>query len=265
MARCTLLTAMAIGLLSIARFVFGQTGDPLTAHRDGHVDITIAERIQIPDTSASGHSTMAILPFYSPGIDYMSSETAELLLRQEVGKLTAMEIISEKVTAQSVTGGPCRDVACAVEIGEALGVDELLLGCGEHGLRRVDKAVKAADVQLPRLHHQLPQLAELRLPLSSLPEAVLGEALVALLGPLGDPAAVLLDGVHHKLLPLLPPELVDEGPGVCEVEEGEPVGHNLHLVLGLAEGDHLFLQIGHLAFTPFTNWLHRPNLNPMSL
>ena len=127
MARCTLLTAMAIGLLSIARFVFGQTGDPLTAHRDGHVDITIAERIQIPDTSASGHSTMAILPFYSPGIDYMSSETAELLLRQEVGKLTAMEIISEKVTAQSVTGGPCRDVACAVEIGEALGVDEVVL------------------------------------------------------------------------------------------------------------------------------------------
>ncbi|UCE19589.1 MAG: hypothetical protein JSV84_04395 [Gemmatimonadota bacterium] len=90
-------------------FLFGQIG-----------------RFAVVDTVAQAQGKMAILPFHSLGIDYVSIQTAELLLRQEIGKLTAAEIISENETRQMAGDVPCTDVACAAEIGEQLGADEVV-------------------------------------------------------------------------------------------------------------------------------------------
>ena len=78
------------------------------------------------DTSAQAPGKMAILPLHSLGIDYVSTQTAELLLRQEVGKLVTVEMISESNTRRVAGDTPCTDVACAAEIGEKLGADQVV-------------------------------------------------------------------------------------------------------------------------------------------
>ena len=75
-------------------------------------------------TPAQSLGTLAILPFHSLGIDYVSTQTAELLLRQEIGKLTAAELVSESDTRHVTGDVSCTDVACAVEMGEQLDADQ---------------------------------------------------------------------------------------------------------------------------------------------
>ena len=78
------------------------------------------------DTGTQAQGKVAILPFHSLGIDYVSTQTAELLLRQEIGKLTTAEMISESETGRVAGDVPCTDVACAAEIGELLGADHVV-------------------------------------------------------------------------------------------------------------------------------------------
>ena len=66
---------------------------------------------------------MAILPVQFLGIDYITAQTVELLLRQEIGKLIDIEIVSENETRQAAGDVPCADVACAVDIGQRLGAN----------------------------------------------------------------------------------------------------------------------------------------------
>lgn len=78
------------------------------------------------DTEARTRGKMVVLPFTSLGIDYVSTQTAELLLRQEIGKLDTVEMVSESETRRVAGDTPCTDVACAVEIGEQLGADKVV-------------------------------------------------------------------------------------------------------------------------------------------
>jgi len=73
-------------------------------------------------------SKIAILPFNANGIDAVYIETAESILRLEIGKLTTMDIISVKRTLDALSGSDCKDNDCALEIGKKLNASQVV-GC----------------------------------------------------------------------------------------------------------------------------------------
>ena len=70
---------------------------------------------------------IAILPFVSNGIDEVSVQTAESILRMELGKESTAQIISERKTLAALNSEVCADEECAKEIGEKLEAQDVLL------------------------------------------------------------------------------------------------------------------------------------------
>jgi len=70
---------------------------------------------------------IAILPFVSNGIDPFSVQTAESLLRMDLGKASQMDIISEKKVQAAMPDEECTDEECAREVGKNLDAKEVLL------------------------------------------------------------------------------------------------------------------------------------------
>jgi len=70
---------------------------------------------------------IAVLPFISNGIDPASVQTAESLLRMNLGKASSLDVISEKKVLAAIGENECADEECAKEIGEKLEADEVLL------------------------------------------------------------------------------------------------------------------------------------------
>ncbi|MCD4796589.1 MAG: hypothetical protein K8R49_05410 [Candidatus Cloacimonetes bacterium] len=71
--------------------------------------------------------TIAVLPFYSLGVDEISIQTAESILKNDIRKLSSMHIISQDKTNESLAGEQCTEVVCAVEIGRELDADLVLI------------------------------------------------------------------------------------------------------------------------------------------
>jgi len=86
--------------------------------------LSIIISVKAQDTTSG---KIAILPFVSNGIDPVSVQTAELLLRMDLGKVSSMDIISEKKTQSAIGDNECTDDECAKDIGEKLNADEVLL------------------------------------------------------------------------------------------------------------------------------------------
>jgi hypothetical protein len=76
----------------------------------------------------SSPSRIAILPLSSNGVDSVSIQTSESILRTEIGKLSPMDIVSVKRTREALEGIPCNESECALEIGKKLGASQVL-GC----------------------------------------------------------------------------------------------------------------------------------------
>ncbi len=74
--------------------------------------------------------TIAVLPFYSLGIDEISIQTAESILKNDIRKLSSMHIISQEKTIEALAGEQCTEVVCAVEIGRELDADLVLITIG---------------------------------------------------------------------------------------------------------------------------------------
>jgi len=70
---------------------------------------------------------IAVLPFVSNGLDPASVQTAESILRMDLEKVSSMNIISEKKIQDVIGENECTDSECAIEIGEMLNADEVLL------------------------------------------------------------------------------------------------------------------------------------------
>ncbi len=70
---------------------------------------------------------IAVLPFISNGIDLASVQTAESILRMELTKASAMNIISEKKTLAALGNEECADEDCAKAVGEKLNAKQVLL------------------------------------------------------------------------------------------------------------------------------------------
>ena len=70
---------------------------------------------------------IAILPFHAIGVDEISVQTAESILRLEIGRLSTMDIVSEKRIVQTLGNDTCVDLNCAVEIGKNLEADQVVI------------------------------------------------------------------------------------------------------------------------------------------
>ena len=86
--------------------------------------IVILAMLQAGNLSAE---TLAVLPFYSLGIDEISIQIAESILKNDIQKLSTMHIISQNKTIESLAGEQCTEVVCAVEIGKKLDADLVLI------------------------------------------------------------------------------------------------------------------------------------------
>ncbi len=73
-------------------------------------------------------SRIAILPFRSNGIDQVSVGTAESILRTEIGKLSSMDIVSQKRVSDALAGSTCSESDCAVGVGKKLDAAQVF-GC----------------------------------------------------------------------------------------------------------------------------------------
>lgn len=71
---------------------------------------------------------IAILPLHANGIDSVYVQTAESILRTEIGKLSSMDIVSLKRTKDALEGTTCTESDCALEAGKKLGASQVL-GC----------------------------------------------------------------------------------------------------------------------------------------
>lgn len=70
---------------------------------------------------------IAVLPFVSSDIDPASVQTAESLLRMDLGKVSLLDVISEKKVLAAIGDNECTDEECAIDIGKKLDADEVLL------------------------------------------------------------------------------------------------------------------------------------------
>lgn len=87
---------------------------------------TTTSAVEQSDVQTEERAKMAILPFNSIGVDRISVNTAEQLLEQQLFNLSDMEIIPMKEVLK-VTEEPCSEVDCAIEIGDTLDADQVLL------------------------------------------------------------------------------------------------------------------------------------------
>ena len=71
---------------------------------------------------------IAILPLIGGGVDSVYVQTAESILRTEIGKLSTMDIISGKRTLEALEGTTCSESECALEVGKKLNASQVL-GC----------------------------------------------------------------------------------------------------------------------------------------
>jgi hypothetical protein len=68
-----------------------------------------------------------LLPLISNGVDFNSVQTAESLLRMELGNQNSLNVVSEKKTLNTLGNDNCDDEDCAKIIGEQLNAEEVLL------------------------------------------------------------------------------------------------------------------------------------------
>ena len=64
---------------------------------------------------------IAILPFYSNGLDEVSIQTAESILRLEISKISPMDIVSARRTNEVLNDNECSEVDCALDIAKHSG------------------------------------------------------------------------------------------------------------------------------------------------
>jgi hypothetical protein len=78
---------------------------------------------------------MAVLPFQPVGIAEVTAQSAEALLRLELGRLGKMDLVSEKAITDAMETKYCSAIQCALDIGEKLNADQVvtvqLLALGE--------------------------------------------------------------------------------------------------------------------------------------
>ncbi|MCK4654279.1 MAG: hypothetical protein KAU01_07530, partial [Candidatus Cloacimonetes bacterium] len=71
--------------------------------------------------------TIAVLPFHSMGIDEISIQTAESILKNDIQKLSSLHITSHDEVIAALEGETCTEIICAVAIGKKVDADLVLI------------------------------------------------------------------------------------------------------------------------------------------
>ncbi len=71
--------------------------------------------------------TIAVLPFYSLGIDDISIQTSESILKNELQKLSPIRITPQEEVIAILGDSPCTEVTCATKIGKETSSDMVLI------------------------------------------------------------------------------------------------------------------------------------------
>jgi hypothetical protein len=74
----------------------------------------------------SESSGIAVLPFYSNGIEQVYIETAETILHVEITKLSRMKVISARRVNDALSDDDCLDAECAAEVGKKVNAKQVL-------------------------------------------------------------------------------------------------------------------------------------------
>ncbi len=80
-----------------------------------------------PVCQSASEQRLAILPFSAIGLDEPTILSTESLLRHEIEKLGAVEVLPQEKVDAALQGEICSEVPCAVEIGKKLQATEVLL------------------------------------------------------------------------------------------------------------------------------------------
>jgi len=78
-------------------------------------------------TGSFAQNNIAIFPFLTNGIDDVTAQSAESLLRLEISRLSNMDIVSEKRTYDLFEDEYCFDPDCAVDLGTRLGAGRVVM------------------------------------------------------------------------------------------------------------------------------------------
>jgi len=82
--------------------------------------------ILILSTQIFAQGYYAVLPVRALGIDDGTTQTVNMLLRQEITSETGKELVSQSLTEQTVEDANCMDLECAVDIGTKLGAKKVV-------------------------------------------------------------------------------------------------------------------------------------------
>ena len=88
--------------------------------------IVISTFISLKAQDTTTHK-IALLPIISNGIDPVSVQTAESLLRMDLGNQKNLDVIIERKTLDALGDEVCADEECAKQVGEKLDADRVLL------------------------------------------------------------------------------------------------------------------------------------------
>ena len=83
--------------------------------------------LTIPKLGNLVAKTIAVLPFYSLGIDEISIQTSESILKNELQKLSPIVITPQKDVMAILGDEPCTEVMCSVIIGKETNSDLVLI------------------------------------------------------------------------------------------------------------------------------------------
>lgn len=75
--------------------------------------------------SQSKSYNLAVLPFYSKGVDELSIQTAESIFKLEIERQSLINIIREREINNALQAKICDDIECAIEIGKDVKADRV--------------------------------------------------------------------------------------------------------------------------------------------
>jgi len=69
--------------------------------------------------------SLAVIPFYSKGVDELSIQTAESIFKLEIEKQSSIKIVREREIISNLQSEICDEIECAIEVGKTVRADKV--------------------------------------------------------------------------------------------------------------------------------------------
>jgi len=102
-------------------------GEKLMRSAPIYIVVVLLMAVGMSTSQPGSKDKLAILPFNSVGVEEMTIRSAESLLRMEIEKIGAVELISENEVYQIMGEEVCAEIPCAIELGKKLKVAQIAM------------------------------------------------------------------------------------------------------------------------------------------